>query len=43
MRILVTSGHHGGHITLHLPEAWHRQHERMILFTAACGPPSLAA
>jgi hypothetical protein len=35
------SGH--GHITLHLPEAWHREHEWMTLFTTACGPPRTAA
>ena len=28
-----------GHITLHLPEGWHREHEWMTLFAAACGPP----
>ena len=27
-----------GHITLHLPEGWHREHEWMTLF-AACGRP----
>jgi hypothetical protein len=32
-----------GHITLHLPEGWHREHEWMTLFTAACGPPRPAA
>ena len=32
-----------GHITLHLPEAWHREHEWMTLFTATCGPPRTAA
>jgi hypothetical protein len=31
-----------GHITLHLPEGWHREHEWMTLF-AACGPPAAAA
>jgi hypothetical protein len=38
-----TARHGRGHITLHLPEAWHREHEWMILFTAACGPPRAAA
>jgi hypothetical protein len=28
---------------LHLPEAWHREHEWMNLFDAACGPPTAAA
>ena len=32
-----------GHITLHLPEGWHRQDEWMTLFEAACGPPDTAA
>jgi hypothetical protein len=32
-----------GHITLHLPEGWHREHEWMNLFEAACGPPAAAA
>ena len=32
-----------GHITLHLPEGWHREHEWLTLFTAACGPPPAAA
>ena len=32
-----------GHLTLHLPEGWHRQTEWMSLFEAACGPPAPAA
>jgi hypothetical protein len=32
-----------GHITLHLPEGWHRQQEWLNLFEAACGPPARAA
>jgi hypothetical protein len=35
------SGH--GHITMHLPEGWHREHEWMTLFAAACGPPAPTA
>jgi hypothetical protein len=31
------------HLTLHLPEYWHREHEWRCLLTAACGPPSAAA
>ena len=31
-----------GHITLHLPEGWHREHQWLTLF-AACGPPAAAA
>ena len=31
--------HGRGHITLHLPEGWHRQAEWLNLFEAACGPP----
>jgi hypothetical protein len=38
-----TARHGRGHITLHLPQAWHREHEWMALFTAACGPPQAAA
>jgi hypothetical protein len=32
-----------GHLTLHLPEGWHREHQWMTLFQAACGPPAPAA
>jgi Transposase DDE domain group 1 len=35
--------HGRGHLTLHLPEGWHRQNEWMTLFEAACGPPAQAA
>jgi hypothetical protein len=36
--------HHGrGHITMHLPEEWHREHEWMNLLEAATGPPAQAA
>ena len=35
--------HGRGHITVHLPEGWHREHEWMNLFQAACGPPAAAA
>ena len=35
-----TARHGRGHITLHLPEGWHREHEWMTLFAAACGPPA---
>ena len=38
-----TARHGRGHITLHLPEGWHREHEWLTLFTAACGPPAAAA
>jgi len=38
-----TARHGRGHITLHLPEAWHRQTEWMNLFQAATGPPAAAA
>lgn len=30
------------HLTVHLPEGWHREHEWMNLFTATCGPPAAA-
>ena len=32
--------HGRGHITVHLPDGWHRQTEWMNLFEAATGPPS---
>jgi hypothetical protein len=35
--------HGRGHITVHLPEGWHRQAEWMNLFEAACRPPPVAA
>ena len=38
-----TARHGRGHLTLHLPQAWHREHEWMNLFTTTCGPPAPAA
>jgi Transposase DDE domain group 1 len=38
-----TARHSRGHLTVHLPEGWHREHEWMNLFEAACGPPAAAA
>ena len=38
-----TARHGRGGLTLHLPEGWHRQHEWLNLFEAACGPPAAAA
>jgi hypothetical protein len=38
-----TARHGRGHITLHLPEGWHREHEWMNLLHAACGPPPATA
>ncbi len=32
-----------GHLTLHLPLAWHHQAEWLSLFQAGCGPPGPAA
>jgi Transposase DDE domain group 1 len=32
-----------GLLALHLPEGWHREHEWLNLFEAACGPPATAA
>ena len=37
-----TARHGRGHLTLHLPEGWHREHEWLSLL-AACGPPAAAA
>jgi Transposase DDE domain group 1 len=38
-----TARHRRGHITLHLPEGWHREQDWASLFEAACGPPACAA
>jgi hypothetical protein len=38
-----TARHGRGHLTLHLPEGWHRDHEWASLFQAATGPPATAA
>jgi Transposase DDE domain group 1 len=38
-----TARHGRGLLTLHLPEAWHREREWRNLFEAACGPPAAAA
>jgi Transposase DDE domain group 1 len=38
-----TARHGRGQITLHLPAGWHREHDWMNLFEAACGPPAAAA
>jgi Transposase DDE domain group 1 len=38
-----TARHGRGHLTLHLPEGWHRKHEWLNLFHAGCGPPAAAA
>jgi hypothetical protein len=35
--------HGRGHITMHLPDGWHRQHEWMNLYQTTCGPPAAAA
>jgi Transposase DDE domain group 1 len=38
-----TARHGRGHLTLHLPEGWHREQEWASLFEAATGPPAAAA
>ena len=38
-----TARHGRGHLTVHLPQDWHREQEWMNLFEAACGPPARAA
>ena len=38
-----TARHGRGHITLHLPQGWHREQEWLNLWDAACGPPAAAA
>jgi Transposase DDE domain group 1 len=35
--------HGRGHLTLHLPDGWHREHEWLNLWEQACGPPADAA
>jgi hypothetical protein len=35
--------HGRGHLTLHLPEGWHREHEWLNLLHAGCGPPAATA
>jgi hypothetical protein len=34
-----TARHGRGHITMHLPEGWHREQDWMNLFEATCRPP----
>ena len=38
-----TARHGHGHLTLHLPEGWHREHEWLTLLDAVRGPPAAAA
>jgi hypothetical protein len=38
-----TARHGRGHLTLHLPEGWHREHEWLTLLRAGCGPPAATA
>jgi hypothetical protein len=38
-----TARHGRGHLTVHLPDGWHREHEWMTLLHAATGPPAAAA
>jgi hypothetical protein len=38
-----TARHGHGHLTLHLPKGWHREHEWLNLLATACGPPAAAA
>jgi hypothetical protein len=38
-----TARHGRAHLTLHLPDGWHRQSEWLTLFAAACGPPAAPA
>jgi hypothetical protein len=38
-----TARHGRGHLTLHLPEGWHREQEWLNLWEAACGPPAAPA
>jgi hypothetical protein len=38
-----TARHGRGHLTLHLPERWHRSQQWLNLFESACGPPATTA
>jgi hypothetical protein len=38
-----TARHGRGHLTLHLPQGWHREREWLNLWETACGPPATAA
>jgi hypothetical protein len=38
-----TARHGRDRLTLHLPEGWHREHEWLNFWEAACGPPAAAA
>jgi hypothetical protein len=38
-----TARHGRGHITLHLPQGWHRAQDWMNLFGTACRPPPAPA
>ena len=38
-----TARHGRGHLTLHLPQGWHREQEWLNLWDAACGPPAAPA
>jgi hypothetical protein len=38
-----TARHGRSHLTLHLPEGWHREHQWLHLLAAACGLPAAAA
>jgi hypothetical protein len=38
-----TARHSRGHLTLHLPEGWHREHEWASLFQSTTGSPAAAA
>ena len=38
-----TARHGRSHLTLHLPEGWHREHQWLLLLAAACGLPAAAA
>jgi hypothetical protein len=35
--------HGRGHIAVHLPEGWHREHQWLSLLGAVCGPPATVA
>ena len=42
--VAARAARHGrGHLTLHLPEGWHREQDWLNLLGAACGPPAAAA
>jgi hypothetical protein len=44
VNVAARAARHGrGHLTLHLPQAWHPEREWLNRWEPACGPPATAA